>query len=647
MLPSISEYIQSIELSGETLNRLRQLVPVRKADGQVYFSSGNFAVVFRMQDSQTGKQVALRCFLREVPGRRERLRAIARYLTENPSDYLLPFTLHLNEIWVDTRFGKEHEFDVVVMPWVEGQTLSQYVADCCRNQQHQKLTALAHRFDELVRWLLNQPMAHGDLKADNILIRPDGRLILIDYDGCFVPALSGKEATETGTLPYRHPARTPAHFDRHLDDFSLLGLSLELHALSLSPGLYTDSDTLLLSLSVVNDPFHTDQWNLFRRLSSANVSLRASLLEHAIHCAPKPIPGLMDLLHMPESDSVTITTRPETLIPYLQKRQWRFVNQSGEFVGSGEWESVAPFTEGLAPVRKQGKWGFCNVQGQLVIDCQFDEVREFRAGLAVVRQLGKYGFINPEGQPVIPCAYDEIGYFAEGRALVRQNNTYGFIDEQGELVIPFQFESAAPFAEGLARVKLGGNYGFIDVAGTLQIPCELPFADSFSEGLAAVEKNGQFGYINQDGLLTIPYQFDLAGIFAEGLASVKKARKMGFINHEGALVIPFEFDEILFSSALPFTEGLALVRKRNLFGYIDKQNQLVIPYQFTDADNFSEGLAAVQLGGKWGYINQQGDLVIACTLDHAYRFHNGLALVRKNNRLIYIDQTGHMYWDKI
>ena len=646
MFPSISEYIQSIELSTETLRRLNHLIPVRKPDGQLYFSSGNFAVAFRMHDNKTGKQVALRCFLREVVGRRERLRTIARYLTEAPSDYLLPFTVYPDEIWVDTRFGQEHEFDVVVMPWVEGQTLSQYVADCCRNQQHQKLDQLAHRFDELVRWLLNQPLAHGDLKADNILIRPDGRLVLVDYDGCFVPALAGQEATEIGTLPYRHPARTPAYFDRHLDDFSLLGLSLELHALSLLPTLYTDSDTLLLSLSLINEPFQSEQWNLFRKLSSAKVSARASLLEHAIHCPPRPISGLMELLHMPKPATVTTTTLPDTLIPYLQKRQWGFVNQAGELIGSGEWESAGLFTEGLAPVQKQGKWGFCNLRGQLAIDCQFDEVREFRAGLAVVRQRGKYGFINIDGQSIIPCTYEEAGYFAEGRALVRQKNTYGFIDEQGQEVIPARFELAGTFTEGLARVKMGGNYGFVDVAGRLQIPCELSFAMNFSEGLAAVEKDGQYGFINQNGVLTIPHQFDRAGSFAESLAPVKKARKMGFINHEGELIIPYEFDEIQFNVVLPFTEGLALVRKGNLFGYINKQGQLVIPYQFTDADNFSEGLAAVQLGDKWGYVNPKGELIIAFEFDHAYRFHTGLALVRKNNRLVYIGSTGSIYWDQ-
>ncbi|ADB40115.1 WG repeat-containing protein [Spirosoma linguale] len=650
MFPSISEYIQSIELATETLSRLNHLIPVRKADGQLYFSSGNFAVVFRMNDPQTGKQMALRCFLRDAAGRRDRIRAIGRYLTENPSGYLIPFTLYPNELWVDTRFGQEHEFDVVLMPWVDGQTLSQYVADCCRQQHTQKLEQLAHRFDELVRWLLNQPFAHGDLKADNILIRPDGQLVLIDYDGCFVPALAGQEATETGTLPYRHPARTPVHFDRNLDDFSLLALSLELHALSRSPALHMDTDTLLLTLELVQTPFQAAQWNLFRNLSSAKVSARAGLLEYAIHCLPGPIMGLMELLptskSVPGAVATPVAATPDTLIPYLQKKQWSFINQAGELVGPGEWESAGLFSDGLAPVRKQGKWGFCHLDGNLTIDCQFDEAREFKAGLAVVRQQGKYGFIDTEGQPKIPCIYDEAGNFVEGRAMVRQKALFGFIDEQGSLVIPPQFDSAGPFSEGLASVKMGGHYGFVDTTGTLRIPCELPLALTFSEGLSAVEKDGQYGFINAEGNLVIPPQFDMAGSFVDGLASVKRGRKIGFINQQGDLVIPCEFDEIVPNMVFPFSEGLALVRKGNLFGYINKQGQLVIPYQFTNADNFSEGLAAVQMGDQWGYIGQTGELIVPYAFSHAYRFHRGLALIRKNNRLVYIDRAGFVYSDQ-
>jgi len=296
MYPSISEYIQAIELSTETLKTLNHLVPLRKPDGQLYFSSGNFAVVFRMQDRRTGELVALRCFLRAEPQRQTRLWFIGSYLSASFLPYLLPFTYHSDEIWVDTHFGAATEFDVVSMPWIEGQPLSSYVAECCRQRDQEALQQLTRRFDELAYWLLGQPFAHGDLKPDNILVSASGRLTLIDYDGFFIPVLDGLKASETGTLPYCHPRRTPTHYDRHLDDFSLLILSLELHALSLVPDLYSEADSLLLPIQTIGQPFHSPLWEQLRGLQSNEISARAALLEYALHNEVGPITPLKQLV---------------------------------------------------------------------------------------------------------------------------------------------------------------------------------------------------------------------------------------------------------------------------------------------------------------------------------------------------------------
>lgn len=49
-------------------------------------------------------------------------------------------------------------------------------------------------------WLLSQEFVHGDLKPDNIIVREDGRLVLVDYDGMFVPAMRGQKARELGSV---------------------------------------------------------------------------------------------------------------------------------------------------------------------------------------------------------------------------------------------------------------------------------------------------------------------------------------------------------------------------------------------------------------------------------------------------------------
>ena len=35
-------------------------------------------------------------------------------------------------------------------------------------------------------------------------VRDDGSIVLVDYDGMFVPSLRGKDALEMGTPMYRH-----------------------------------------------------------------------------------------------------------------------------------------------------------------------------------------------------------------------------------------------------------------------------------------------------------------------------------------------------------------------------------------------------------------------------------------------------------
>lgn len=246
--PLISEYIQSIKFSSENFDKLNNLRPVLDANSNPIMSSGNFAVVFKMEDIQSGKLYAVKCFLREQEGRDESYRLIASELEYVSSTYLTPIQYLEKELFVDTKQGNDTEFPVLLMDWVEGLTLDKYI----RNNIHDKykLSLIAYQFCRMGSWLLSQEFAHGDLKPDNIIVREDGQLVLVDYDGMFVPAMRGQKSRELGSVDYRHPLRTEDVFNGNIDDFSIASIALSLKAISLKPELLNEfgaEDRLLFS----------------------------------------------------------------------------------------------------------------------------------------------------------------------------------------------------------------------------------------------------------------------------------------------------------------------------------------------------------------------------------------------------------------
>ena len=246
--PLISEYVEAIKLAEDNFEELSYLRPVLDADGQPVMSSGNFAVVFKMKDERDGKLYAVRCFHRDQEGREESYRLIEEELKDVESPYLVSFRYMDKELFVDSSQTDETEFPVLLMDWVEGITLDKYLRENIDDQH--ALEMLAYRFSQLAQWLIPQPFAHGDLKPDNILVREDGTLVLVDYDGMYVPAMKGQKARELGSPDFRHPLRTEDDFDEHIDDFPLVSILLSLKAISLNPQLleeYGATDRLLFS----------------------------------------------------------------------------------------------------------------------------------------------------------------------------------------------------------------------------------------------------------------------------------------------------------------------------------------------------------------------------------------------------------------
>ena len=246
LFPSVGQYTETIKLAAKSpedyFDKLSNLRPVLDDTGEPVMSSGNFAVVFKMVDEK-GKYHAVRCFHREQEGRGRNYKLICEELNKVSSPYLSPIKYFEKELYIDSV-----EYPVLLMDWVDGVPLDKYLREIINDNT--KLRSIAEQFRQLAIWLLDQPFAHGDLKPDNILVKEDDSLVLVDYDGMFVPAMQGQKARELGSPDFRDPSRTEMDFDKNIDNFPIVSILLSLELLGDNMEYlteYGEDDRLLFS----------------------------------------------------------------------------------------------------------------------------------------------------------------------------------------------------------------------------------------------------------------------------------------------------------------------------------------------------------------------------------------------------------------
>ena len=250
----------------DNFDELSYLRPVLNDIGEPVMTSGNFAVVFKMKDERDGKLYAVKCFTKEQEGRAESYKQIIEELNGISSPYLIPIKYLENELFVDTNNSNENEFPILLMDWVDGKPLDKYLRQNLKKKK--ALEKFLINYYQLAKWLIAQPFAHGDLKPDNILVKKDGNIVLVDYDGMYVPAMTGKKSREVGSPDFCHPQRNEDKFDEHIDDFSILSILLSLCVFFIKPSFLKKigaEDRLLFSK---NDYVDINKSNAFRSIPS-------------------------------------------------------------------------------------------------------------------------------------------------------------------------------------------------------------------------------------------------------------------------------------------------------------------------------------------------------------------------------------------
>lgn len=235
-LPAAADYRDAIqEPQGCFADpELRAAQPVIDELGLPRPISGNFASVFEVIGADQ-RRYAVRCFVRYAEDQQQRYDAIATFLAGLDSAWKVDFSFLAQGILIGGRW-----LPMLKMEWVDGLPLDRYIASQLGNSR--ALLALAGQFAAAVCDLQRRGAAHGDLQHGNLLVSADGQLKLIDYDGMYVPALSGCDGHELGHRNYQHPARSRADLGPGIDNFSAWVIYASLLALAIDPTLWARLD---------------------------------------------------------------------------------------------------------------------------------------------------------------------------------------------------------------------------------------------------------------------------------------------------------------------------------------------------------------------------------------------------------------------
>ncbi len=504
--PLISEYVEAIKLAEDNFEELSYLRPVLDTDGQPVMSSGNFAVVFKMKDERDGKLYAVRCFHRDQEGREDSYRLIEEELKDVESPYLVSFRYIDKELFVDSSQTNETEFPVLLMNWVEGITLDKYLRENLYDQY--ALEMLAYRFSQLAQWLIPQPFAHGDLKPDNILVREDGTLVLVDYDGMYVPAMKGQKARELGSPDFRHPLRTEDDFDEHIDDFPLVSILLSLKAISYNSlwfAEYGAADRLLFSNSDYRDIGNS---NCLKALLSVVCSelkkLISLMILVSVDCIIKPNYAHLLSINIPALFipviKGTYNDRPYKFSLYNRYSPIAESEMSFDYASfidpSLTYSNSCIISKELAPIedtysyRPGWPWTGSSIENAAIIACREDAenpmwykslkmLKTNNKQFIAINYQDKYGLIDHQNHIVIDFIYDELEAIEDKREYflaTNYNGLSGIIDKKNNIIIDFKYK----ICEGIKGeyflckkndtnmlLSLGGEEIIIEFNGTI------------------------------------------------------------------------------------------------------------------------------------------------------------------------------------
>ncbi len=251
--------------------------------------TGQFACVYKV--TTDGKDIAVRCFTREVKDQQLRYSRLYEYLTAALPDPFVGFQYLEHGMQIKGQW-----YPIVKMDWAEGAPLNRFVEQNLAKPEN--LRALAARWRGAIGGLRGLGIAHNDLQHGNVVVQDD-RLRLVDYDGIFLPDFHGEASPETGHKNYQHPRRSEQNYDAQIDNFPALVVYLSLLALVADSSLWQlfyNDDNLLLTQKDYANPQGSQCLQALKQSPDDTVKELTAQLERYCALPVEQVPDLESIL---------------------------------------------------------------------------------------------------------------------------------------------------------------------------------------------------------------------------------------------------------------------------------------------------------------------------------------------------------------
>lgn len=459
------DIINFVEALRNPHNHLRTLKDVRLLTDNrsvpIMFS-GNRSVVFKAAYKE--RIVAIKCYENNSEQFVTGLIESCQYFSTLNSPLVNKSEIYPQELVIYDELNGEHiELTVEMYDWIDGRTIGYELCEAAYLNDQPRLNFIIDGFIKTAIKLLESNFAHGDIKADNIIITTEGKFLLIDLNNAYIPTFHYSPSREIGTNGFRHPKRQSSYYNKRIDDYPIVVMLATILVAQHSPFTFFkhyDGEFSIFSPEEIiagkSDSFF-DAENLFKE----NI-----ILSQLISLQKSKIPSIPDLKWWLEKIVQQRYTNPEngTQIFFdTIHNKYGISNQTGSITYPPIFSDANELHNGSLSVKLNNLWGFIDLNGNKQTDFIYEDIRNFSEDRVAVKKMGKYGFLDTFFTSISDFIFDDVNNFSEGYAVVKIANKYGYIDLNGNQVTPIIYDFAHNVKQNQAKIRIDNTTSLLKI----------------------------------------------------------------------------------------------------------------------------------------------------------------------------------------